>query len=133
MGIESYNNNIKNIQNICSINGVYGQQRNEYFYKTKIYINIHCSDEHQTMELIRILNLISYKVIVISQKSIFSDLLFIKDKIIICNNISNFSEYINEILNNYEYYFNKIYGNFEDDEQEYIKYIKNNLDKIINS
>ena len=127
------NNNIKNIQNICSINGVYGQQRNEYFYKTKIYINIHCSDEHQTMELIRILNLISYKVIVISQKSIISDLLFIKDKIIICNNISNFSEYINEILNNYEYYFNKIYGNFEDDEQEYIKYIKNNLDKIINS
>ena len=79
-----------------------------------------------------ILNLISNKVIVITQKSIFSDLLFIKDKIIICNEISNFPEYINEILNNYEYYFNKIYGNFENDEQEYIKYVKTHLDKIIN-
>ena len=132
---ESKNNDENNeIQekekNILFIKDVFGKKRDDYFYKTKIYINIHCSEEHNTMELIRILNLISNKVIVITQKSIYTDLLFIKDKIIICNDVANFSEYIYEILNNYEYYFNKFFNDI--DEDYYKEYIKSNLDKIIN-
>ena len=115
--------------NILSLNECYNTKRNEYFSKTKIYINIHCSDQHNTMELIRLVNLIFNKVIIISQKSICSELLFLKDYIIICNDLNFIDEYISEILNNYEYYFNKIYNNF--DEDKYYQYIKDNIDKII--
>ena len=137
LSISNNNYRIEILDNIGSIvgrkinclNGIYNKIRDEYFYKTKIYINIHCSESHKTMELIRILNLISHKVIVITQKSICSDLLFIKDKIIICNEISQFPEYINEVLNNYEYYYKKFFENFN--EIEFINYVKFNLDKII--
>jgi hypothetical protein len=120
--------NPKNL-NIQIIDNSFGNDRDELFDKTKIYINIHGSDNHLTMELIRIVNLIFKKVIIISQKSIYSDILFLKKYIIICNNPLNIENYVNEILNNYEFYFNKIYNNFS--ENEYIYYIKNNLDKIL--
>jgi hypothetical protein len=125
-------NNIKNIDNnykLLFIDNCYGKERDIYFSKTKIYINIHCSENHNTMELIRIMNLIINKVIVITNNSINSDLLYIKDYIIICNNNEDFSILINEILNNYEYYYNKIFNNFN--HEKYILYIKQNLDLII--
>lgn len=111
------------------INNCFGKDRNDYFDKTKIYINIHCSDNHKTMELIRLVNLIFRKVIIISQKSIYSELLFFKDYIIVCNDINMFSTYIDEILNNYDVYYSKIYNNFN--KQAYINYIKEHLDKFI--
>ena len=110
------------------IDNCFNSERDNYFFKSKIYINIHCSENHQTMELIRIINLIMNKVIIITENSINSKLLFIKDYIIICNNRNDFKKYIDEILNNYNYYFNKIYGNFKD--TEYINYVKNNFDKL---
>jgi len=116
-------------KNIHLLNECYGDIRNDFFKKTKIYINIHCSNEHKTMELIRIINLLAHKVIVISQKSVNSDLLFVKDSIIICNNIDELPSYINEILSNYEYHFNNIFIKFN--EEQYKKYIKTNLDKIM--
>lgn len=125
-------NNIENINNnykLLFIDNCYGKERDIYFSKTKIYINIHCSENHNTMELIRIMNLIVNKVIVITNNSINSDLLYIKDYIIICNNNEDFSILINEILNNYEYYYNKIFNNFN--HEKYILYIKQNLDLII--
>lgn len=114
--------------NILFIDNCFNSERDNYFFKSKIYINIHCSENHQTMELIRIINLIMNKVIIITENSINSKLLFIKDYIIICNNRNDFKKYIDEILNNYNYYFNKIYGNFKD--TEYINYVKNNFDKL---
>jgi hypothetical protein len=111
------------------INNSFGKDRDNYFDKTKIYINIHCSDNHKTMELIRLVNLIFRGVIIISQESIYNELLFLKDYIIICNDINMFSTYINEILNNYDFYYNKIYNNFN--KQIYINYIKEHLDKFI--
>jgi hypothetical protein len=116
-------------KNIHLLNECYGDIRDDFFKKTKIYINIHCSDEHKTMELIRIINLLSHKVIIISQKSINSDLLFVKDSIIICNNIDELPSYINEILSNYEYHFNNIFIKFY--EKKYKEYIKINFDKIM--
>ena len=115
--------------NILFIDDCYGQLRDEYFSTSKVYINIHGSDDHNTMEMIRLVNLIFKKVIIISQKSVNTDLLFLKDYIIICNDLDNLVEYTYEILYNYEFYYNKIYGNF--DEDGYYLYIKSNIDKII--
>jgi hypothetical protein len=131
---EYRNNIIKTIKidkkfNFLLLDNCYGSSRDDYFDKTKIYLNIHCSDNHLTMELIRIVNLIMRKVIIISQPTIYKELLFFNKYIIICNDQKNFKLYIEEILNNYDKYYNKIYGNFN--ENEYILYIKNNLKKLL--
>lgn len=114
--------------NILFLNNCYGSIRDEHFANSKIYINIHCSENHKTMEMIRLINLIFNKVIIISQKSICSDILFMKKYIIICNENDEINTYTNEILNNYKYYYDKIYGNFNS--SEYYNYIKLNVDKI---
>ena len=124
-----YNNiNIDKNFNKIFLDNCYGKERDNYFYNSKIYINIHASPNHKTMELLRIVNLIMNKVIVISQNTVNNELIFLKDYIIICNDDNNFSEYINEILINYEHYFHKIYDNFN--ETKYYNYIKMNIDKI---
>jgi hypothetical protein len=117
--------------NKIAINNCYDEERNDHFNKTKIYVNIHCSNDHNTMELIRLVNLITRKVIIISQKSICNELLFLNKYIIVCNNIEDFSLYIQEILINYDTYFNKFYGNFDKDYNNYISYIKTNIDKFL--
>ena len=99
--------------------------------KTKIYINIHCSNNHNTMELIRMVNLIMNKVIIITNNSIYSDLLYIKDYIIICNDDKDIDVLIDEVLNNYMYYYNKIFNNFKYD--DYLSYIKKNSDEIFSA
>jgi hypothetical protein len=123
------NLNLNDKYKIILLDNCFGENRNKYFEKSKIYINFHCSDQHKTMELIRIVNLIMNKVIVITQKSIYSDLLYLKDYIIECNDITNFNTYITEILDNYELYFHKFFDNF--DENKYLKYIKKNIDGLL--
>jgi hypothetical protein len=115
--------------NTMILRQTFDKERNEIFSKSKIYINIHGSEMHNTMELIRIVNLIMHKVIVISQNSICSNLLFLKDYIIIANDIKHFKEYVDEILSNYEFYYNKIYENF--DIISYNNYIKENIDLFL--
>jgi hypothetical protein len=110
------------------IDNCYGELRDEYFSRTKIYINIHSSKEHNTMELIRIINLIMNKVIVITDNSINSESLFIKDSIIICNDHNHLKILINEVLKNYNYYYDKIFKNFNN--QLYKEYIKKNTDLL---
>jgi hypothetical protein len=128
--IESnFENNSEKKLNIIFFDNTYGEVRDNLYYRAKIYVNIHCSNNHKTMEMIRIVNLIMNKVIIISQSSVYSELLFLKDFIIVCNDDGQISDYINEVLNNYDYYFNKIYGNFN--ENNYISYIKNNLENIL--
>jgi hypothetical protein len=126
---------IKNINidqnfNIILLNECYGNIRNDYFNKTKIYINIHGSEKHLTMELIRIVNLIFRKVIVISQNSVYHDILFLKKYIIVHNDINSLNICVTEILNNYEYYYHLIYDNFN--ENEYYSYIMENMDFFLN-
>lgn len=133
---EYRSNILKNINfdlnlNILFLDNCYNDIRDKYFSESKIYINIHCSDNHNTMELIRIVNLIMNKVIIISQKSIYSNLLFLNKYILICNDLNDMGRYINDILTNYDYCYNKLYGDF--DPKEYYKYIKKNADKIITS
>ena len=81
------------------------------------------------MEMIRIVNLISRKVIVISQNSICNNLLFLKNYIYVCNSIDDFPIYINQILSNYNFYYDHIFSRLNED--NYNNYIKINLDKFI--
>ena len=113
------------------LENIYGFNRDDIFNNSKIYINIHSSEEHLTMELIRITNLIMRKVIVISQKSVNINSLFFKDYIITFDTIENLNIIINEILDNYNYYYYKIYNDFDLKENEYSSYIKGNINKIL--
>ena len=129
-------NNIKlyNNYNIQFINNIYDKERDNLYKRTKIYLNIHASSNHNTMELIRIINLLCNKVIIISQKSICHDLLFIKEYIIICNDNNLLNNYINNVLENYSYYYNKFFikencFNFEN----YKEYFEKNFNLILNS
>jgi hypothetical protein len=83
------------------------------------------------MELIRINNLIMRNVIVITQKSINTELLFFKDHILLFDTIDNLNEIINSVLDNYSNYYNKIFNNFNEKEKEYILYIKKNINKLL--
>lgn len=124
------NINIDQNYNIILLNECYGNIRNDYFNKTKIYINIHGSEKHLTMELIRIVNLIFRKVIIISQNSVYHDILFLKKYILVHNDINSLNICATEILNNYEYYYHLIYDDF--DENEYYNYIMENMDIFLN-
>ena len=116
--IISFSNNEyrKNILNsidpkfkIKYLDNIFGEERDEFFINSKIYINLHCSEQHKTMELIRIINLLKKKVIVISQSSIFIDSLYIKDSIITFANIEQLNYLLNDIINNYDLYYKKIF------------------------
>ena len=125
---ESIEKNISNL-NILFFDNIYGITRNDLYKKSKVYLNIHCSDNHKNMEMIRIVNLVMNKVIIISQKSIITELLFLKDYIMICNTDEQIYDYSVEILRNYDFYFNKIYGNFNDN--NYLSYLKSNFDNFL--
>lgn len=130
----SYRNNILNKLNkdfdIKLLNNVFNEERDNIFKRSKIYINIHASEKHRTMELIRIINLLKNKVIVISQNSIFKDLLFIKDSILIFENVEQLKFLLNDVLNNYSKYFNKFFSN--NIIKKYEEYIKKNIKLLLN-
>jgi hypothetical protein len=118
----------KNSYNAIFMNECFDNIRDYHFLKTKIYINIHCSLEHKTMELIRIINLIINRVIIITQPSINCDLLFIKDYLIIIDKDEDIKIYTEEILDNYDFYYEKIYKKFN--EQDYYNYVKKHYDNF---
>ena len=121
---------LNNLPEIKTIDNCYGTERDDIYRKTKIYINIHCSNEHNTMELIRVVNLLSKNVIVISYNTVNTPLLYFKKNILIANNIEELKKIILEVYNNYKFYYDFYNKNF--DENDYKNYIKNNLDNIIN-
>jgi hypothetical protein len=69
-------------------------------------------------------------VIIISQKSVNNDILFLKKYIIIHNEPENISKCVDEVLNNYEYYYHLMYDNF--DENQYYNFIMENFEKFLN-
>ena len=121
---------LNNLPEITTIDNCYGSERDDIYRKTKIYINIHCSNDHNTMELIRVVNLLSKNVIVISYNTINTPLLYFKKNILIANTIEELKKIILEVYNNYNFYYDFYCKKF--DENDYKKYIKNNLDSIIN-
>ena len=121
---------LNNFPEIKIIDNCYGIARDDIYRKTKIYINIHCSNEHNTMELIRIVNLLSKNVIVISYNTVNINLLYFKENILIANNIEDFKKILTEIYTNYNIYYNFYSNKFN--ENDYNKYLNNNIDKFIN-
>jgi hypothetical protein len=60
------------------------------------------SEKHKTMELIRIINLLKNKVIVLSQNSILKIYYLLNKSIIIFEKIEQLEYLLHDILNNYE-------------------------------
>jgi hypothetical protein len=135
--IISFSNNeyrinfLKNINskfNVEYIDNVFGEERDNIFKRSKIYINIHSSETHKTMELIRIINLLKNNVIVLSQNSIFPELLRISKSIIIFNNIEQLEYLLDDILNNYKAYYEYI---FKTTFLHYDTYVYNHIKSIL--
>ena len=125
------NNFLKKINskfNIKCIDNIFGETRDNLFKRTKIYINIHSSENHKTMELIRIINLLKNKVIVLSQSTISPDLLKVSKSIILFHNMEQLEYLLQDILNNYnsyyEYMFNQNFINYDE-------YVYENINKIL--
>ena len=130
--------NLNNKYNIEFINNTYGVERDDLYNRTKVYVNIHCSQKHNTMELIRIINLLYNNVIVITQKSIFDKLLFVRNNLIICNNDEELEKYTLDILDNYKYYYNLFFNNESGydkrlyfDKTYYEKYVLKNIECLL--
>jgi hypothetical protein len=130
--------NLHNKYNIEFINNTYGKERDELYNRTKVYVNIHCSEKHTTMELIRIINLLYNNVIVITQKSIFDKLLFVRNNLIICNNDEELEKYVIDVLDNYKYYYNLFFNNESGydkrlyfDKTYYEKYVLKNIECLL--
>jgi hypothetical protein len=120
---------VNNLPKITTIDNCYSIQRDDIYRKTKIYINIHCSNDHNTMELIRVVNLLSKNVIVISYNTVNTPLLYFSKNILIANSIEELKKIILEVYNNYKFYYDFYSKKFN--ENDYKKYIKNNLDNFI--
>lgn len=116
--------------NIKYIDNMFGEERDELFKKSKIYINIHSSKNHNTMELIRIINLLKKKVIVISENSVFLNLIHINKSILIYKNIEQLEFLLDDVLNNYESYYENIFKNTN--LIYYDNYICQNVKKLLN-
>jgi hypothetical protein len=119
----------KTRRKIDIIHNCYHDERDDIYRKTKIYINLHCSDNHNTMELIRICNLLAKRVIVITTKTILVDLLFLKDCIICVNSIDDMIPIINNILEDYDFYYDYYTSKFN--YEEYDKYVNQNVKLFI--
>mgnify|MGYP007047394896 FL=1 len=80
------------------------------------------------MELIRIINLLKNKVIVLSQSTISPDLLKVSKSIILFHNMEQLEYLLQDILNNYnsyyEYMFNQNFINYDE-------YVYENINKIL--
>lgn len=130
--------NLNNKYSIKFINNTYGNERDELYNRTKVYVNIHCSQKHNTMELIRIINLLYNNVIIITQKSIYDKLIFVRNNLIICNNDEELKKYIIVVLDNYKYYYNLFFNNESGydkrlyfDKTYYEKYVLKNIECLL--
>jgi len=103
-------NNIAN-QNInhININNCWGKNELQNLYKnTKILINIHQTDHHDTFEELRCLPALQCGVIVISENSALYELIPYHDYII-WTSYGNMIEKTKEVIENYDSYYNEIF------------------------
>lgn len=126
---EKFINEIDNVK-CMKIKNCFGKVRDDLFRKTKIYINIHSNVLNETIETIRINNLIINKVIVLSHPVQNLQQYYFNKYVIICNTANEFKTEIDKILNNYEEYYNNFFKDFS--YENYVEYIKQNLTNDIN-
>lgn len=95
----------KNVTNIFSKNDIL-----ELYKKTKILINVHQTEHHDTLEELRVLPALLNGVLIISEKSALTEYIPYNEYIIWCD-YQNLKDTVEEVYNNYDYYYNKIFIN----------------------
>lgn len=100
----------KNVNNFQNITDCFEKQNIlNQFSKTKILVNVHQTDEHHTLEELRILPALTQGVIVISEKIPLIDTIPY-NKHIIWSDYNNLENTILEVINNYNYYHGQIFN-----------------------
>jgi hypothetical protein len=104
--MDKLNNSFSNYKNINNCFKM--EELKDLYGNTKVLINIHQTEHHQTFEEMRILPALLSGVIVISEISPLNNLIPYNDYII-WSSYDNIVETAKKIITNYDYYFNKIY------------------------
>lgn len=126
--IKNRNIHHENVNDCFDIN-----ELKKLYMNTKVIINIHQTDHHDTFEELRILPCIQCGVIPICEYSPYQELVPYNDYII-WTSYDNILNTVEEVLKNYDYYFNKIFidkKNIDINELPNINY--NNLLNFIKS
>ena len=101
--IKMVNVDHKNINNCFSTNDL-----KKLYIDTKILINIHQTEHHNTFEELRVLPALLSGVIVISESSPLNNLIPYND-FIIWSSYDNIIETVKNVIKNYDDYYNKIF------------------------
>lgn len=117
--LKESNISVKNIEG-------WNELRDNEFSNCKIILNIHFDNNYKIFENIRCDRLLYAKILIISEYSIYNNLLDLKD-FIIFENYDNLIDKIKDVLKNYDVYYN----NFLHKYQKYAKNIKNQRKKQI--
>lgn len=80
-----------------------------YYKKSKVLVNVHQTDFHDTFEELRVLPALLNGLVIIAEDSPLKEFIPYHEYIIWCK-YEDIVEKTNEVLKNYEYYFNKIHG-----------------------
>lgn len=99
----------ENIHHINVHNCFEKTELNNILKRTKILINIHQTDHHDTFEELRVLPALESGVIVISEKSPLNHLIPYND-LIIWETYDNIIDKLKEVINNYDMYHEKIFS-----------------------
>lgn len=105
--------NYKNFDNIFDKNIIL-----DLYKRSKILVNVHQTDHHHTFEELRVLPALLNGVIIISEKSAFTEYIPYNEYIIWCE-YDEIQKKVEEVNNNYKFYYDKIFVN-------------SNLKKILN-
>ena len=99
---------VKKHTNICDC--FESEKLKELYKNTKILINVHQTEHHDTLEELRILPALLCGVIVISEYSpLYKEVPYYD--YIVWSSYENMIPTVKDVLNNYESYYNKIFGN----------------------
>lgn len=85
------------------------QLYNDYYKKSKILVNVHQTDFHDTFEELRVLPALLNGLIVIAEDSPLKESIPYSEYIVWCD-YNEIVDKTNHVLENYDSYFNKIHG-----------------------
>jgi len=125
--MQKSNLDIKNITNCFE-----SQELQSVYNKTKILVNIHQTEHHDTFEELRVLPALLNGVIVVSEDVPLKDKILYSD-LVIWASYQDLPSKVLEVSNNYEYYHNMIFGKkkLEEYSSQMIKSNYKNINSIV--
>jgi hypothetical protein len=102
---------LQKIGNVNIVKG-WGAQRDIHLFTHKIMVNIHFNEDYRINEQLRINRCIFNRIIVVSERSVHDELLYLNKYIVFCD-YDKIPDTVTNIMNNYEYYLEKIFKDFE--------------------